>query len=146
MSKSSSWRRQQLGTVQGPHACGQTPRLPAHQRHEDAHPTGAQVATENLSQDCFSLRFLVSETSHTSVDHTSHATLSSFIHPHTLCIHVLTDLQKERGTATLPTYSVHTFCTLHKVHSVCSPFTLVVNPLLTTIAPHIFSSDPAEPH
>ena len=72
----------------------------ARQRHEDAHPTGAQVATENLSQDfprlfpalswlVFPLRFLVSETSHTSVDHTSHATLSSFIHPHTLYIHVL---------------------------------------------------------
>jgi len=43
----------------------------------------------NLILAGFPLRFLVSETSHTSVGHTSHATLSSFIHPHTLCIHVL---------------------------------------------------------
>jgi len=34
----------------------------------------------------------------------------------------------------------HTFCTVRTVHSVCSPFTLEVNPLLTTIAHHIFSS------
>ena len=83
------WFQRQLGTVQGPHACGQTPWLPARQCHEDAHSTGAQVATENLSQDFPRLFPLVSETSHTFVDHTSHATLSSFIHPHTLCIHVL---------------------------------------------------------
>jgi hypothetical protein len=38
----------------------------------------------------------------------------------------------------------HTFCTVHTVHTVCSPFTLVVNPLLTTIAHHIFSSVLAE--
>ena len=47
----------------------------------------------------------------------------------------------------------HTFCTVYTIQSVCSShtlslcwcFTLVVNPLLTTIAHHIFSSDPAEP-
>jgi len=37
------------------------------------------------------------------------------------------------------------FTTVHTVHSICSPFTVVVNPLLTTIAHQIFSSDPAEP-
>ena len=39
----------------------------------------------------------------------------------------------------------HTFCTVHTVHTVCSPFTLVVNRLLTTIAHLIFSSVLAEP-
>jgi hypothetical protein len=39
----------------------------------------------------------------------------------------------------------HTFCTVHTVHIVCSPFTLVVNPLLTTIVHHFFSSVLAEP-
>ena len=38
-----------------------------------------------------------------------------------------------------------TFCTVHTVHIVCSPFTLVVNHLLITIAHHIFSSVLAEP-
>jgi hypothetical protein len=36
-------------------------------------------------------------------------------------------------------FFLHTFCTVHTVHTVCSPSTLVVNPLLTTIAHHIFS-------
>ena len=40
----------------------------------------------------------------------------------------------------------HTFCTLHTVHIVCSPFTLVVSPLLTTIVHHFFSAVLAEPH
>jgi len=40
----------------------------------------------------------------------------------------------------------HTSCTVHTVHSVCSPHTLVVNPLLTTITHHhIFSSVLAVP-
>jgi hypothetical protein len=39
----------------------------------------------------------------------------------------------------------HTFCTVHTVHTVCSPHTLVVNPLLTTIVHHFFSSVLAEP-
>ena len=43
------------------------------------------------------------------------------------------------------TYFHHTFCTVHTVHIVCSPFTLVVNHLLTKIAHHIFSSVLAEP-
>ncbi len=81
--------------------------------HEDAHSMGAQVATENRSQDLprlfpafsrvvFPLRFLV----------------SSFTTVHTV----------------------------HTVHIACIPFTLVVNPLLTTIAHHIFSSVLAEVH
>ena len=103
------------------------------------------------------------------MDHTSYAALSSFIHPHTLCIHVwLSDRSpRERGTVT-PQYVLtqtsftpdsdffhHTFCTVHTVHSVCSHliiiftlcwcFALVANPLLTTIAHHIFSSVLAEP-
>ena len=100
------------------------------------------------------------------MDHTSHATLSSFIHPHTLCIHVLIvlSISKRRGVLWhCSTYWVrtaghfarftpnsdffhHTFCTVHTVHIVCSPFTLVVNPLLITIVHHIFSSVLAEPH
>ena len=39
----------------------------------------------------------------------------------------------------------HTFCTVHTVHPVCSPLTLVVNITLTTIVYHIFSSVLAEP-
>jgi len=39
----------------------------------------------------------------------------------------------------------HTFCTVHTVHTVCSLFTLVVNPLFTTIVHHIFSSVLAVP-
>jgi hypothetical protein len=39
----------------------------------------------------------------------------------------------------------HTFCTVRTVHTVCLSFTLVVNPLLATIAHHIFSSVLAEP-
>ena len=39
----------------------------------------------------------------------------------------------------------HTFCTVHTVHPVCSPLTLVVNIPLTTIVHHIFSSVLAEP-
>ena len=39
----------------------------------------------------------------------------------------------------------HTFFTVHAVHSVSSAQSLVVNPLLTTVAHHIFSSVLAEP-
>ena len=69
----------------------------------------------------FPLRFLVSETSHTS-----------FIHPHT-CFDCLIDLQEERGTVTpqyvLSTYWMslrpfHTFCTVHTVHPACTPDSL----------------------
>ena len=79
--------------------------------HDYAHSTGAQVATENLFQDFpglfpaaagFPLRFLVSETSHTSVVLTLCASLSSFIpqsHVHT-CSDCLYKLQEERGTVT----------------------------------------------
>ena len=67
---------QQLGTLQSPDACRQAPRVST--RAQDAIPDSQRtlVVTENLFQDFsrlfqsrlfFPLRFLVSETSHTSV-------------------------------------------------------------------------------
>jgi hypothetical protein len=64
----------------------------ANQKDEDAHLKGTQVATENLFRDFpghfpaaagFPLRFLESETSHTSVVLTLCTFLSSIIHPFT---------------------------------------------------------------
>jgi len=43
------------------------------------------------------------------------------------------------------TYIFHLTQTVHTVHSVCSPFTIALNSLLTTIAHHIFSSVLAKP-
>ena len=73
------WMRckfQQLGTLQGSDACRQAPRVSTRAQDAIPDPQRAQVVTENLFQDfarlfqarlVFPLRFLVSETSHTSV-------------------------------------------------------------------------------
>ena len=67
---------QQLGTVQGPDACRQATRVSTRTQDAIPDPQRAQVVTENLFQDfpglfqarlVSPLRFLVSETSHTSV-------------------------------------------------------------------------------
>jgi len=49
--------------------------LRARQRHEDAHSTGAQVATENLSQD-----FLDFQNRHKTTDSKTKASFSLFGH------------------------------------------------------------------
>ena len=113
----------------------------------------------------FPLRFSVSETSYTSVDHTSLATL-------TLCVYMLwlSDRSpRERVLWHCSMYSVRSAChfacftwlrllsthILYSTHStlclftslsLCWCFTLVVNSLLTAIAHHVFSSVLAEPH
>jgi hypothetical protein len=65
-----------LGTMQGPDACRQSPRISTRAQDAIPDPQRTQVVTENLFQDfprlfpsrlVFPLRFLVSETSHTSV-------------------------------------------------------------------------------
>ena len=67
---------QQLGTLQDPDTCRQAPRVSTRTQDAIPDPQRTQVVTENLFQDfprlfqvrmVFPLRFLVSETSHTSV-------------------------------------------------------------------------------
>ena len=93
----------------------------------------------------FSLRFLVSETSHTSMDHTR---MPPWAHSFTLtlCAYMfwLSDRSPRKMGTVTPQYvqpvtspvshlTHHTtFCTEHTVHSVCSLYTIVINPLLTT--------------
>ena len=64
------------GTIQGPDACRQSPRVSTWAQDAIPDPQRTQVVTENLFQDflrlfqprlVFPLKFLVSETSHTSV-------------------------------------------------------------------------------
>ena len=67
---------QQLGILQDSDACRQAPRISTRTQDAILDPQRTQVVTENLFQDfprlflvrlVFNLRFLVSETSHTSV-------------------------------------------------------------------------------
>ena len=103
---------------------------------EDAHIKGTQVATENLFQDFpglfpavagFPLRFLVSETSHTSVDLTSCTILSSFIHPHTRVYMFWLSDRSPRGEGYCDT-SVRTDVSLRLFHTWLRSFTTHVFP------------------
>jgi hypothetical protein len=82
---------QQLGTLQSFDACRQAPRISSRTQDALPDPQRTQVVTENLYQDfprlfqvrlVFPLRFLVSETSHTSIyllRETSHTSIHTSV-------------------------------------------------------------------
>jgi len=158
---------QQLGTIQGPDACRQAPRVSTRAQDAIPDPQRTQVVTENLFQDfprlfqsrlVFPLRFLVSETSHTSVyllrvsylpysyvgislasfrawmDPTSKKWGHCDITAHTVLLYVLFCLIYMYCTL----YVLYILHTVHTVHVPCFPVSDVEVSSSTSVHSHMF--------
>jgi len=132
---------QQLGTLLSPDACRQAQRIPTRTQDAISDPQRTQVVTENLFQDfprlfqarfVFPLRFLVSETSHTSVYYFVYPVSpirTSVSHWHPLELGWIQP-RKRMGTVTsqhilyyCTYYSVSLTCTVHCTYYTCSLYT-----------------------
>ena len=124
------WREfRQLGTIQGPDACRQAPWVSTRAQDAIPDPQRTQVVTEYLFQDfprlfqvrlVFPLRFLVSETSHTSVYYFVYpvSPIRTFVsHEHPLEIGWIQP-RKRRGTVT--SQHILYYCTYYSVSFTCT--------------------------
>jgi hypothetical protein len=118
-----------LGTLQSPDACRQAPQVSTRAQDAIPDPLRTQVVTEYLFQDfprlfqvrlVFPLRFLVSETSHTSVYYFVYPVcpIRTFVsHSHPLELGLIQP-RKRRGTVT--SQHVLYYCTHYSVSFACT--------------------------